>query len=79
MLSLSGKFGAEPAAGRIFAADESAGRAMISHRLWQSALAADPEVVGQVVQLDGIPYTVVGILEPGFNLHVGTAGFEIAP
>ena len=41
--------------------------AVISDRLWRTRYAADPSVVGRVLQLDNTPYTVVGIMPAGFH------------
>jgi putative ABC transport system permease protein len=40
---------------------------VIGYGLWQRRFGADPNLVGQTLQLDGEPYTVVGILPPEFR------------
>lgn len=35
---------------------------VLGHPLWTAAFAADPGVLGETVQLDGVPHTVVGVL-----------------
>jgi putative ABC transport system permease protein len=40
---------------------------ILSHRLWSRAFAANHEIVGQQIRLNGEPYTVVGILPPGIH------------
>jgi putative ABC transport system permease protein len=40
---------------------------ILSHRLWSRAFAANREIVGQQIRLNGEPYTVVGILPPGIH------------
>lgn len=35
--------------------------------LWRRAFDADPAILGRVVQLDGRPHTVVGVMPPGFD------------
>lgn len=54
--------------GRTFAAadaESGAGRlATLSHRYWQSRFGGDPAIVGQVITLNNVPFTVVGILSP---------------
>ena len=62
--------GVTPALGRSFLSEE-AGRGrpnviMLSHELW-TRFGADPAVVGSQVRLQGNPYTVVGVLPPGFD------------
>ena len=65
----------EPALGRGFRDDEdlpSAPRvAMISSRLWRGRFGGDPRIVGQSVTLSATPYTIVGILPPGFQFPLG--------
>src|SRR5437899_5253367 len=40
--------------------------AMMSYRLWQEKYGLDPSVVGSVFDVDGKPFSVVGITPPGF-------------
>jgi predicted permease len=51
--------------------DETAGApdvVVIANGLWRTRFGADPSMVGRAVTLDGKPYTVVGVLPPGFQL-----------
>ena len=61
--------GAKAARGRAFA-DSGKGSAddvvVLSDRLWRSRFGADPGIVGQSLTLDGRPYTVAGVMPPGF-------------
>jgi putative ABC transport system permease protein len=61
-------FGVSPVAGRTFrAADDRAGAdavLVLSHRYWQSRFGGDPNVVGQVFEMNDRPHTVVGVLPP---------------
>jgi putative ABC transport system permease protein len=63
--------GVEPMLGRFFSAQEDvvgAGNfALLSSVLWKDRYGADPEIVGKPIQLDGAPYTVVGVMPAGFN------------
>ncbi len=63
--------GVKPALGRSFIPEEDIpdGRsvAMISAGLWKSRFGADPQVPGKSVVIDGKPYTIVGVLPPGFS------------
>ena len=43
--------------------------AIISHRLWRSQFASDPNIVGRTVQLNGQPFTIIGVAAAGFNGH----------
>jgi putative ABC transport system permease protein len=64
-------FGARVAQGRSFTAEEDrpqgARVAVLSAGFWRRQLGADAHVVGQMLSLDGEPYVVLGILEPGFQ------------
>src|SRR6185295_18777366 len=40
---------------------------VLADAFWRRELGGDPQVVGQVLVLDGRPYTVVGIMPPGFR------------
>jgi predicted permease len=66
-----GVLGIQPALGRaILPSDEKApGRdpvAVLSYHYWQSALASDPSVVGRLITVDKIPFTVIGVAPPRF-------------
>ena len=40
---------------------------VISHGLWQRRFAADPNVVGRQLLLNGHNFTIIGVTPPGFN------------
>ena len=40
---------------------------LLSHETWRSRFGADPAAVGRTIQLDALPYVVVGVLPPGFS------------
>jgi predicted permease len=47
---------------------------VISDRLWRSQFGSDPDIVGKAITLDAMPFTVVGVLPPGFrHMAVPTA------
>jgi putative ABC transport system permease protein len=60
-----------PAAGRSFEPqDVQEGRervVLVSDALWRRRFGADPALVNRPIILDGEPYTVIGILPPGFS------------
>ena len=66
--NLFSMLGAKPVAGRFFLPQEdqrgSAPVVILSHHFWQSRFGADPGVIGHAITLDGLRYTVVGVL-PG--------------
>jgi putative ABC transport system permease protein len=63
--------GVDPILGRVFTeAEDTPGDndvVVLSHRLWQGRFGADPSLVGQTVQLDGTPMTVLGVMPPAFE------------
>ena len=56
--------------GRVFTPDDdkpsASPVAVLSHRLWQTAYASDPSVVGSTFIAEGHPLTVIGVAPPGF-------------
>ena len=40
---------------------------VLSHDLWTARLAADDDVVGRNVAINGYPFTVIGVAAPGFQ------------
>jgi putative ABC transport system permease protein len=59
--------GVTPALGRVFGAgDEDASAAVISHGLWQSQFGGDAAVLGRAINLNGAPYTIIGVMPPTF-------------
>jgi predicted permease len=61
--------GLTPALGRLFTtADEEhdAPFAVLSDGFWRRAFAGREDVVGRTINLRGSPFTVVGVLQPGF-------------
>ena len=62
--------GVSPALGRGFLrGEEQAGNrsVILSDSLWRSALGANPEAVGQTIQLNDESYTVVGVMPAEFE------------
>jgi predicted permease len=60
---------ASPLVGRIFTdEEETRGERLVvlSHGAWVRRFGADPAIVGRVVQLDGEPHTVVGVMPADF-------------
>ena len=39
---------------------------MLGDRVWRERFSADPSIVGRAIDLNGAPYTVVGVMPPGF-------------
>src|SRR5262249_3914325 len=40
--------------------------AVISHRFWQARFAGDPKIVGRTIELQGHPFTIVGVTPAEF-------------
>ncbi len=63
--------GVQPVLGRGFLAEDGVVDApqvaVIGHGLWQRRFDGDPEVIGRVVELNRMRYTVVGVLPAGFR------------
>ncbi len=63
--------GVEPLRGRGFAVEEeqqgSHEVAVLSHGLWQRRFGGDPEVIGRTLQMNGVEFTVVGVMPAGFD------------
>jgi len=72
--------GVTPIAGRRFAEGEDAlgapRVALLAHGLWQRVFGGDRAVVGRVVQLDGVSFTVAGVLPEHFQF-AGSASAEV--
>jgi len=64
-------FGVQPIAGRVFTADEDKpghGQVVvISERLWRTHLHADRAVVGRGLRVNGVTYSVVGVMPKTFD------------
>ncbi|HKY27260.1 MAG TPA: ABC transporter permease [Pyrinomonadaceae bacterium] len=67
-------FGIGPLYGRTFLPEEyEQGKNQVvalSYASWQHRFGGDPKVVGRVLSLNNQPMTVVGVMPPGFRLHL---------
>jgi predicted permease len=62
--------GMQPVIGRVFDANNAVADArtvVLSYGLWQSHFAGDPGVLGRSLNLDGAPYTVIGVMPSNFH------------
>jgi predicted permease len=74
-LSVAGNFfhtlGVEPMLGRLFAPEECVrhGRpvVLLNHSFWKRQFGGNPDIVGQAINLDGTPVTVIGVLPGTFD------------
>jgi len=70
-----------PAVGRTLDAGDAAADseylAVLSHGFWARRFGADPDVVDRTIVLDDEPYTVVGVMPPGFEFPPGDRDVEV--
>ena len=63
--------GVTPALGRSFSEEEDRPSGpnvvVVSDRFWRRHLSGDPRALGQSITLDGEPFTVIGVMPPGFR------------
>jgi len=63
--------GVQPERGRVFSADEDKPGnehvAVLSHRLWLTRFGGDKAIIGKTVHLNGLSYTVIGVMRPSFT------------
>jgi putative ABC transport system permease protein len=61
--------------GRLFAPEEhkpaSQPVAVLRRELWQRRFGSDPGIIGRTIELNGRPYTVVGVMPQGFDVPQG--------
>ncbi len=65
-------YGIKPLLGRTFLPEEDApGKnhvVVLSYAFWQRVFGGASNVIGRAVQLNGEPYTVIGVAPRGFGL-----------
>ena len=70
--SLLEMFGAKALLGRVLEPEEDkpgkAPTAVLSYSTWTQLFNADPSIIGKNIVLNGNPFTVVGVLERGFQV-----------
>ena len=71
--------GAHAVMGRVFTEAEIAGgtsdAVVLSDRFWRRAFGSDTSVIGRRLNVNGLPGTVIGVLQPGFSFDYGTFSF----
>jgi predicted permease len=64
-------WGARTMLGRTFSAEEDRPNgprvAVLSHGWWMRRFGGDRDIIGKTIALSGDPYTVIGVLAPGFD------------
>ncbi|HTM43292.1 MAG TPA: ABC transporter permease, partial [Terriglobales bacterium] len=72
--------GVEPSMGRTYTAEEDrpgAGKvAVLSYGLWKRRYGADRNILGRAVDLDGQPYTVIGVMPASFQFPFSTLPYS---
>ena len=72
--------GVQPAAGRLLTdEDDKPGAppvAVLSHRYWQKRFGGDAAVVGKQINLNNVPFTVVGVSSKGFDGTMGVGSSQ---
>ena len=67
---LSPTLGAKPYLGRVIGegdyGDSDQGSVVLSHAFWRRKFGGDPKAVGRVIQIDGYPYMIAGVMQPEF-------------
>lgn len=62
--------GVSPALGRTFTDQEdrpgNEHEVILGNALWRQRFASHPSVLGRAIDLNGVPYTVIGVMPPGF-------------
>jgi putative ABC transport system permease protein len=73
--------GVSPLLGRGFVAQEELTGApavvMISRRLWQQRFGSDPKIAGTVIDLAGVPHTIIGVLPQDFQFPFAGLDFWV--
>lgn len=68
--SVFAQVGASPLMGRTFSANESSPHgprtAVLGHELWRARYAADPDILGRIIAINGIAHTVIGVMPPRY-------------
>src|SRR3954467_3289954 len=63
--------GVQPLFGRLFTPEEDkpggANVAVLTHTFWQKRFGGDNNVLGQSITLNGVPFTVVGVMSPNLK------------
>jgi predicted permease len=68
--SLFSVMGVEPSIGRTFSPEEEQRRApvvVVSHEFWQRRFGGSPSVMGTSLELNDIPFEIIGVMPEGFT------------
>jgi predicted permease len=68
--------GVHPAAGRLLLESDDAA-AVISYGLWERRFGGSPSAIGAAIDLNGNPFTIVGVAERGFRGTLLSLPFDL--
>ncbi|HSM86983.1 MAG TPA: ABC transporter permease, partial [Candidatus Limnocylindrales bacterium] len=67
--------GVKPELGRSFTSEEDQPgknrEVVLSHAVWKQQFGSDPQILGKTLSLDGLNYTVIGVMPQGFQMPSG--------
>jgi predicted permease len=73
--------GVKPVIGRNFTAEEdkrgAAPVVMLSGGFWKSKLGSSPDILGKMITLDGVGYTIIGVIPSNFYFCCETTNFSL--
>jgi predicted permease len=73
--------GLQPALGREFLPGEESSDhnhvAVLSYGLWRREFAGDARALGSAIQMNGEPYTVIGVAPPNFDESLALKGIDV--
>ena len=76
-------FGVKPLLGRTYLpGEDQPGKddvTVLSYEVWQREFGGEKDVVDKVVRLDGVPYTVIGVMPSGFRYPLSSLNAIYTP
>ncbi len=76
-------FGVKPLLGRTYLpGEDQTGRddiAVLSYEVWQTQFSGQTNVVGKQIRLDGMPYSVIGVMPAGFRFPLNARNAIYTP
>lgn len=76
-------FGVQPLLGRTYVTgEEQDGKnqvVVLSYEIWQTYFGGDRNVLGKPVKLDGLSYTIIGVMPAGFRYPLGRRNLIYTP
>lgn len=74
--------GVKPALGRLFLPEDSVAHGasplvVLGYRYWMQHFASDPAVINRGVLINGSSFTIIGVVQPGFDSVIGATSPDI--